>query len=115
MPMLPPLRLPAGYPQQPQFQPNFSSSGSSSPIDNNIKKEDKVDLKERNRIAAQKWRKKKDHYLGELEAANDELRKKTLELCNKVQALRVENSVLENELLFFQSFMAKIMSSEPSK
>lgn len=112
---MPPLAIPGYFPQPQQYQPVINSSNSSSPISDNLPKEDKIDLKERNRIAAQKWRKKKDHYLGELETANDELRKKAFDLCNKIQLLRVENSVLENELLFFQSFMAKIMSSEPLK
>ena len=70
---------------------------------------EKKDLKERNRIAAQKWRKKKDKYLTELESANDVLRQQALSLCGQMQSLRVENKLLEDELQFFQSFMSKIM------
>lgn len=73
--------------------------------------DERKDLKERNRIAAQKWRQKKDHYLGELEEANDQLRKQALQLSSQIQSLRVENKVLENELLFFQQFMSKVMST----
>lgn len=71
------------------------------------------DLKERNRLAAQKWRKKKDQYLYELESANDNLRSQALALCSQVQSLRVENKLLEDELQFFQSFMSNIMHVMP--
>lgn len=71
---------------------------------------DRSDLKERNRLAAAKWRKKKDQYLGELEEANDQLRKQALELLSQAQSLKIENQVLEAELTFFQQFMSKIMS-----
>lgn len=74
---------------------------------------EKKDLKERNRIAAQKWRKKKDKYLTELESANDVLRQQALSLCGQMQSLRVENKLLEDELQFFQSFMSKIMHAGP--
>lgn len=74
---------------------------------------EKKDLKERNRIAAQKWRKKKDKYLTELESANDVLRQQALSLCGQMQSLRVENKLLEDELQFFQSFMSKIMHVAP--
>ena len=74
---------------------------------------EKKDLKERNRIAAQKWRKKKDKYLTELESANDVLRQQALSLCGQMQSLRVENKLLEDELQFFQSFMSKIMNAGP--
>jgi putative heme degradation protein len=67
-------------------------------------------LKERNRLAAKKWRLKKDHMLGELESENDALRKQALDLVNQAQALRVQNRMLEDELLFFQGFMSKMMT-----
>ncbi|KAK8895040.1 hypothetical protein M9Y10_023483 [Tritrichomonas musculus] len=102
---------------------NASDSGSSedeseeeSPVKGQRKVLDateKKDLKERNRIAAQKWRKKKDKYLTELESANDVLRQQALSLCGQMQALRVENKLLEDELQFFQSFMSKIMHVAP--
>lgn len=72
--------------------------------------DEKSDLRERNRLAAQKWRKKKDQHLAELEELNDQLRKQALELVTQTQLLRAENKVLESELLFFQQFMSKIMS-----
>lgn len=74
---------------------------------------EKADHKERNRLAAQKWRQKQDGYLGELEDANDELRAQVYQMQHQVLALKVENKVLEGELQFFQQFMAKIMSATP--
>lgn len=80
-------------------------------IQNDIKESnEKSDLKERNRLAAQKWRLKKDHYLGELENTNDELRQQALDLCNQAHTLRIENKVLEEQLQYFQMFMTKIMN-----
>jgi hypothetical protein len=73
--------------------------------------ESKADLKERNRLAAQKWRRKKDKWLTELEIANDGLRKQALNVMSQLQALKVENSMLNEELTFFQSFMTKMMES----
>ena len=73
--------------------------------------ESKSDLKERNRIAAQKWRQKKDGYLGELENINDSLREQVFKLQSQTLTLKVENKVLEDELQFFQKFMSKIMSN----
>ena len=74
---------------------------------------EKADHKERNRLAAQKWRQKQDGYLGELEDANDDLRAQVYQMQHQVLALKVENKVLEGELQFFQQFMAKIMSATP--
>ena len=90
-----------------------SESETEDEVDNDGKigdGRDKKDLKERNRIAAQKWRRKKDKYLSELESANDQLREQALALCGQAQALKVENKLLEDELQFFQSFMSKIMN-----
>ncbi|KAH0795414.1 ATF-like basic leucine zipper transcription factor B-ATF-related protein [Histomonas meleagridis] len=111
--MIPSLQVPQNIAQMiPMPIPN---NQPMSPPSDNKDQDEKADLKERNRIAAQKWRQKKDQYLSELEAANDELRRRTLDLCSKAEALRVENHVLENELQFFQSFMTKIMSAGPAK
>jgi hypothetical protein len=68
-------------------------------------------LKERNRLAAKKWRLKKDQMLGELEARNDDLRKQALDLVSELQALRVQSRLLEEELGFFQGFMSKMMAA----
>ncbi|OHT01190.1 hypothetical protein TRFO_32078 [Tritrichomonas foetus] len=73
------------------------------------------DLKARNRIAAKKWRDKKDEALATLESANDELRKEALQLRNVVLSLKTETQVLENELRYFQSFMSRIMNKTPNK
>ena len=75
----------------------------------------KEDLKERNRIAAQKWRKKKNNYMAQLESTNYELRKEAINLNNQAKALKKENEFFEEELHFFQSFMAKIMINSPKE
>ncbi|OHT12298.1 hypothetical protein TRFO_18003 [Tritrichomonas foetus] len=72
---------------------------------------EKKDYKERNRIAAQKWRKKKDAYLMNLENENDQLRQEALKLCNQTNSLKIENSFLEKELQFFQMFIATVMKT----
>ena len=71
----------------------------------------KLDHKERNRIAAQKWRAKKDECLSTLEEENDVLRKKVFDLQAQALQLSTENNVLESELLYFQQFMARIMNA----
>lgn len=73
------------------------------------------DLKARNRIAAKKWRDRKDEMLAGLEMANDTLRRDALSLRNEVLALQTENQVLEDELRFFQAFMTKIMNVAPKQ
>ena len=75
---------------------------------------EKGSLKERNRLAAQKWRQKKELYLGDLETTNDQLRQQALELRNVALSLKVQNKILEDELQFFQSFMSKIMKPQSS-
>ena len=75
------------------------------------KKIDKEEKKERNRIAAKKWRDKKDGSLYSLEAVNDNLREQALGLRKQAIALVSENQILENELRFFQSFMTRIMNA----
>ena len=97
--LLPPLRSREGARfQYPQVQVSEQADERSDP-------------KERNRIAAQKWRQKKDHYLAKLEESNDHLRRQALDLLSHLQTLKVENNVLENELVFFQQFMSKMMNA----
>jgi hypothetical protein len=78
-------------------------------------RDDKADLRARNRVAAKKWRDKKDDSLYDLEAKNDRLRAEALELRRQALALQSENHILEEELTFFQSFMAKIMTVAPKE
>lgn len=73
----------------------------------------KLDHKERNRLAAQKWRAKKDQSLSTLEDENDHLRKTVFDLQSQALQLSVENKILESELQYFQQFMSKIMSVAP--
>jgi hypothetical protein len=73
----------------------------------------KDDLRARNRVAAKKWRDKKDEMLSNLESRNDQLRLEALRLRRQAMALQTENQVLEDELKFFQSFMTKIMNVTP--
>jgi hypothetical protein len=73
--------------------------------------EDKADIKERNRLAAQTWRRKKDKRITELETANHCLRKQALNTASQLQTLKVENRILEEQLAFFQGVMAKMMGS----
>jgi hypothetical protein len=73
----------------------------------------KDELRARNRVAAKKWRDKKDATLYDLEARNDQLRLEALRLRRQAMALQTENQVLEDELKFFQSFMTKIMNVTP--
>lgn len=65
--------------------------------------------KERNRIAAKKWRSKKDAELRSLEAANDQLRTEALSLLGEMNGLRSQGKVLESELAFFQRYLSKIV------
>ena len=88
--------------------PIFSiDNGDSSPQKTCTKTHN--DIKARNRVAAKKWRAKKDSYLTELENENDTLRQEYLALTSQQQSIKVENSILEKELQFFQMFMSKIM------
>jgi hypothetical protein len=87
-----PLEIPRGI---PQVAPEIEDDG--------------IGLKERNRMAAQRWRERKNHYLVELEGSNDLLRKQALDLTNQLQLLKVENRVLESELAYFQSFMTNMI------
>jgi putative heme degradation protein len=67
-------------------------------------------MKERNKLAARKWRQKKDKYMIELENTNDALRKQALDMVSSLQALKVANALLQNELNFFQEFMCTVVT-----
>lgn len=104
--------VPAGYQQMANWQQGqFGIAQAPAPTTSS--EASKEDLKARNRIAAKKWRDKKDERLYELESSNDILRKDALTLRNEVLALQTENQVLEDELRFFQTFMTKIMNGAP--
>jgi hypothetical protein len=67
--------------------------------------------RERSRQAAQKWRKKKEQYLKQLESTNASLRREALHLAEEVQCLERGNKVLITELQFFQSYTSMIMQA----
>jgi hypothetical protein len=69
------------------------------------------DVRARNRVAAKKWRDKKDEALYQLEATNDRLRQEALSLRNAVRRLQAENQILDDELRFYQSFMTSFMNT----
>lgn len=93
------------FPQQlaQNQQPNLQVP--QKPLDPN------ADHKARNRIAAKKWREKKDETLYQLEQQNDILRAEALNLRNEALSISTENKVLEDELNYFQTFMTKIMNA----
>ena len=97
---------------QTQPQPNYILLNR----ENSVKKSktNHEDLKARNRVAAKKWRDKKDEVLSKLEIANDQLRHEAFKLRNEALSLKTENEILENELNYFQSFMSRIMNKMPS-
>ena len=91
---------------------DINDSESSSSDENSYKSEKEKmiqSLKERNRVAAKKWRKKKEQYLTELEQTNDSLRQQAFHLCLKVKEIGLEVRFLEKEVNYFQVFMAKMM------
>lgn len=94
------------YQQFPQFTPILQDGGGGD-----IENQHREDVKARNRIAAKKWRDKKDCLLYQLEAKNDELRKTAMNLRTTSLSLQTEIRVLEDELRFFQTFVTKIMNS----
>ena len=109
IPYLPPLKPVETNKSSKQILTNtIPQTVSSSDSESEMEK----DLRERNRIAAQKWRQKKEVYLGDLEHKNDQLRQQALQLCNTALALKVQNQVLENELQFFQNFLSKAITTQ---
>ncbi|KAK8840341.1 hypothetical protein M9Y10_030899 [Tritrichomonas musculus] len=76
-----------------------------------IENEKSPNLKERNRIAARKWRQKKESYLSSLELDNEVLRQKALKLYQEMQSIKIENGFLGKELQYFQDFMSSILKS----
>lgn len=108
--MMPPLkRRQAEFPN-PAPQPQIAAPVPQEQIQQT---QQKLDHKERNRLAAQKWRAKKDQSLSTLEDENDHLRKSVFDLQSQALQLHVENKILESELQYFQQFMSKIMSVAP--
>jgi uncharacterized protein YllA (UPF0747 family) len=79
------------------------------------KESNKQGVRARNRVAAKKWRSKKDEALYQLEAMNDQLRQEALQLRKAACELQTENQILEDELKFFQSFMSTFMSGTVRK
>lgn len=110
--LLPPLR---GHPGMPIVNAEQCADFSCMRKEKLIGDAQKEDLRARNRIAASKWRAKRDECLYELEAENDDLRKKALQLRTEITSLKTENEVLEKELTFFQLFMAKLMEPQTSR
>ena len=78
----------ASYPQIVSNQPQQVLSAQEQAI------QQKNDHKERNRLAAQKWRAKKDESLSTLEEENDVLRKKVFDLQAQALQLSTENNIL---------------------
>jgi predicted nuclease with TOPRIM domain len=74
-----------------------------------------VDLKARNRIASKKWREKKNDFLHELEAENEQLRQQAWKLRDEVTTLRAECGILDHELSFFQAFISKMMNPKQER
>jgi hypothetical protein len=101
---------PGDLPSVPQLpgNPDIPQNGQSG-------QDGKEEFRARNRIAAKKWRDKKDETLYQLEATNDQLRKTALDLRRQILGIQTENRVLEEELKFFQAFMTKIMKVTPNQ
>lgn len=101
---------------------NIQQSSTLNQLNNNLQNSipkkvndnKKLLLKEKNRIAAKRWRKKKDIYLEHLDSENFVLRTQVLSMLNKFQELKCETSFLNDELQFFQSFMSENMKINKS-
>ncbi|OHT09759.1 hypothetical protein TRFO_21180 [Tritrichomonas foetus] len=63
----------------------------------------------KNRLAAKRCREKKDQMLLQLEMSNDILRQEALRLSRQAMTLQIENRYLEDDLKFFQKFMAVLI------
>jgi hypothetical protein len=72
--------------------------------------EQRLSRKEQNRVAAQKWREKKESYRSALEDANEQLRAQAFRFLSQIQELRTENTILEQQLDFFHNLMRAIIS-----
>lgn len=66
-------------------------------------------LKERNRVAARKWRSKQNKHLNELENENDELRKNVFDLHCHYLKLQTENKLLDEEISAFQKLLTELV------
>ena len=89
--------------------PTFDSSESNDCVDDTaVVKRKNVKLK--NRLAAKRFREKKDILMSHLEEENDFLRKEALRLTKHLMTLHVQNQYLEDDLKFFQSFLSLFMN-----
>lgn len=69
-------------------------------------------IKIKNRMAAKKCREKKNAFLNKLETENDYLAREVLRLSYKALTLKTENKMLEENIVFFQSFLYSIMKKK---
>jgi hypothetical protein len=100
--VMPPLRVRPGGPAPVELHYLMVAEGATAG-------NDKHGLKERNRVAAQKSRERKDRYLSGLEERNHGLRKQAFELGSQLQLLKLETDLLDREFEFFQGLMSKLM------
>lgn len=68
-------------------------------------------IKERNRIAANEWRKRRNEYLNQLEIENSELKKQLYSMYHEMKKLQCENNFYDEEIQFFQNFIASNIST----
>jgi hypothetical protein len=70
-----------------------------------------ISVRERNRVAAQRWREKKNRFITNLEQDNADLRQRAFQSSVELRRLESTNKILEEELAFFQKVVARIMPS----
>lgn len=66
---------------------------------------EKIILREKNKNAARKWRKAQNEYIEMLDSENEMLRKQLLQMLNDMKKLKIENNILNDQILFFQSII----------
>jgi hypothetical protein len=71
---------------------------------------EREDQRARNRRAASKWRQKNDEYLSKLEEDNNSYRRKAFDMLAQLRGMTLENSVLEEQLSFFQKFVSGVVN-----
>lgn len=91
---------------------NDSDFENSDYSDSNKKVDRNESVKIKNRIAAKKFREKKNAGLIKLEMENDFLVREVLNLSYKVLKIKTENKMLEENINFFQSFLHNIMKKK---
>ena len=105
-------------PLDAQFASSTVEDAETFPDDHTVNSENGAPPKEsediesirlKNRLAARKFREKRQKMLTKLEEANDSLRAKVYELTKVAIAFQVENTILEKELQFFQATMKTFM------